>query len=138
VHLFFGAHAQPTGIKAGLQLILSRLKRTLQTHRVLLDPRADGGVIAYVFAPPSAAMTGFSPFVMVKPFFFMLQPRAQAHVLVHETTHLALAIRDQSVNDETAYGLLNVIDLAGQDETLAVRNADNWAQFVYGDNTQLL
>jgi hypothetical protein len=34
--------------------------------------------------------------------------------------------------------LLNTTDLAGQNETLALRNADNWAQFVFGDNPRML
>jgi hypothetical protein len=137
--LMFGHHVSPEGIIAGLRLIRRRLERAVEDKTFLIDPNAQPGVLAYVFAPPSATMPGFSPFVMLAPAFFSQTATGRALTLIHECAHLALAIRDQPLsNGDTAYGLLNVIALAGENPTLAVRNADNWSTFVAGDQAEYL
>jgi hypothetical protein len=139
MHLLFGHNMNGPGCIAGLRLIMHRLERHMERKTFLIDPNTKPGVLAYVFSTPSVTYPSFSPFMMLAARFFQLPLPARANVLVHESSHQALAIRDQALSTgETAYGLLNAIALAGENENLAVRNADNWASFVEGAVPQFL
>jgi hypothetical protein len=134
MHLFFGKDIGSNGIKAGLRVILHGLNDIASNDRVCFFPEQEGGNVARAVIPPSVTIEPFGAgYIFLSPRFFSCAPELQSLVMIHESSHLFLNSEDKYLKKGyIAYGWNEAIQLASEDPRVAIKNADNWANFIVG------